>query len=422
VAVTFAVTAGGGSITGANATTDGNGVAALGSWTLGSTAGDNTVTASAGTLTSVSITATAIQPLPVAMSLVQGQSQTAAAGSNVAINPSVKITDSQGRGVPNITVTFTVTGGGGTVTNPSVQTNSSGIATVGSWTLGMGANTLLASAPQTLAGNPTRFNATGVPYLQLVTFGDSNTDRGYNGTNPTIIAASYVSNDPQRLGPADPNSQFQLAGKIESRWRSARPQTIKVVNHAITSTRTGTGRTGLGSPNALEIVNGFTRFEGEVLGLGFPWSGGEPQNQSFAGPILRVNAFKPRPQDFVYVSMGTNDLANNVNTDDIAANLSRLVDFWVGAGLPASHFIITTLSPRDPGQGSLYVPGMNAQIRKLAGQRGLTLIDLSPFVSNDDGNTWKSPTLNVGDSVHYSEEVRNWLADQVFSVINAITP
>ena len=422
VAVTFAVTAGGGSITGANATTDGNGVAALGSWTMGATAGDNTVTASAGTLTTVSITATAIQPLPVAMSLVQGQSQTTAAGSSVPINPSVKITDAQGRGVPNITVTFTVTGGGGTVTNPTVQTNSSGIATVGSWTLGMGANTLLASATQTLAGNPTRFNAIGVPYLQLVTFGDSNTDRGYSGANPTVIASSYVSNDPQRLGSADPNSQFQLAGKIEVRWRGARPQSIKVVNHAITSTRTGTGRTGLGSPNALEIVNGFTRFEGEVLGLGFPWSGGEPTNQAFAGPILRVNAFKPRTKDFVYVSMGTNDLQNNVNTDDIAANLSRMVDFWVGAGLPASHFIITTLPPRDPGQGSLYVPGMNAQIRKLAGQRGLTLVDLSPFVSNDDGNTWKDPSLHVGDSIHYSEVVRNWLADQVFAIINANTP
>jgi GDSL-like Lipase/Acylhydrolase. len=301
-------------------------------------------------------------------------------------------------------------------------TNASGIATVGSWTLGVGVNTLLASTPQTLAGNPVRFNATGVPFIQVVTFGDSNTDRGYSGSNPTVVAASYVSNDPQRLGPADPNHPTQLAGKIEARWRAARSQTIKVVNHGITSTRTGTGRTGLGSPNALEIVNGLTRFEGEVLGLGFPWSGGEPQNQSFAGPILRVNAFKPRSQDYVYVSMGTNDLANNVNTDDIAANLSKLVDFWVGAGLPASHFIITTLPPRDPGTSSLYVPGMNFAIRRLAGQRGLTLVDLSTFVSNDDGNTWKDPSLNVGDSIHYSEVVRNWLADQVFAIINANTP
>jgi uncharacterized protein YjdB len=422
MAVTWTVTAGGGSITNANAVTDANGVATAGTWTMGLTPGDNTVTAAAGTLPSVSITATAVQPTPVAMSLVQGQNQTAAAGSNVLVNPSVKITDSQGRGVPNITVTFTVTGGGGTVTNASVVTNASGVATVGSWTLGVGANTLLASTPQTLAGNPVRFNATGVPFLQVVTFGDSNTDRGYSGANPTIVAASYVSNDPQRLGPADPNNPTQLAGKIEARWKAARSQTIKVVNHAITSTRTGTGRTGLGSPNALEPVNGVTRFEGEVLGLAFPWNGGEPANIAFAGPILRVNAFKPRPQDFVYVSMGTNDLANNVNTDDIGANLSKLVDFWVGAGLPASHFIITTLPPRDPGQGSLYVPGMNFVIRRLAGQRGLTLVDLSTFVSNDDGNTWKDPSLNVGDSIHYSEVVRNWLADQVFAIINANTP
>jgi len=50
----------------------------------------------------------------------------------------------------------------------------------------------------------------------------------------------------------------------------------------------------------------------------------------------------------------------------------------------------------------------------------LRLIDLSLFTSSDDGSTWRSASLHIdGDAVHYSEEVRTWLADQVFNIINA---
>ena len=45
VAVTFAVASGGGSVTGAAATTGANGVAAVGSWVVGATAGANSLTA-----------------------------------------------------------------------------------------------------------------------------------------------------------------------------------------------------------------------------------------------------------------------------------------------------------------------------------------------------------------------------------------
>ena len=47
IPVTFAVASGGGSITGASQTTNLNGVATVGSWTLGATPGLNTLTASA---------------------------------------------------------------------------------------------------------------------------------------------------------------------------------------------------------------------------------------------------------------------------------------------------------------------------------------------------------------------------------------
>jgi hypothetical protein len=60
--VLFAVASGNGSITGAAATTNANGVASVGSWTLGS-AGANTLTASVEGATAATFTATATQPV-----------------------------------------------------------------------------------------------------------------------------------------------------------------------------------------------------------------------------------------------------------------------------------------------------------------------------------------------------------------------
>src|SRR5439155_112805 len=50
VAVTFAVAPGNGTITGGSQTTNASGVATVGSWTLSPTAGQNTLTATSGTL------------------------------------------------------------------------------------------------------------------------------------------------------------------------------------------------------------------------------------------------------------------------------------------------------------------------------------------------------------------------------------
>ena len=59
VSVTFAVTAGGGSVTGSTTKTNASGIAKVGSWKLGGTAGTNTLTATSGTLTGSPVTFTA---------------------------------------------------------------------------------------------------------------------------------------------------------------------------------------------------------------------------------------------------------------------------------------------------------------------------------------------------------------------------
>jgi adhesin/invasin len=420
--VSFSVTGGGGSITGGTAVSNESGFASVGSWTLGASPGTNTLTATAGGLqgSPMTFTATGVAAPPVAMSISAGQDQSALAGSQVPIRPAVLVTDAKGVGVSGVAVTFSIGGGSGSISGANAVTNGSGIATLGSWTVGMGGNSLLATS-NGLAGSPLVFNALGTAPVQVVTFGDSNTDYGFSGNNFNIVAASYVSNVSQRLGPNAPNNSTQLAGKIESRWRANRSKTIVVVNHAVGGTTTGAGRTILLSPNAREPVKGVTRFEGEALGVAYPWSGGEPASPPYpSGPVARVQAFTPRTSDFLYISMGTNDPGAGISTASTVINLEWMVDLWIARGIRADHIFVATLPPRPSGQPA--PTALNAAIRSKFGPKGVNVIDIERLTSNDNGSTWKSASLHVGDELHYAETVRDTIADQIVSVLLALTP
>ncbi|MEW5930387.1 MAG: Ig-like domain-containing protein [Gemmatimonadota bacterium] len=157
VSVTFAAS-GNGSVTGSPATTDASGVATVGSWTLATTAGANTLTVTAGAL-STTFSATGTGGAAANIAKTAGDAQTATVGSAVATAPSVTITDQYGNPVAGVSVTFAVASGGGSVTGATQTTDATGVATVGSWTLGTtaGANTLTATASSLSA----TFTATG---------------------------------------------------------------------------------------------------------------------------------------------------------------------------------------------------------------------------------------------------------------------
>ena len=277
---------------------------------------------------------------------------------------------------------------------------------------------------------------TPVPLVvRIVLFGDSNTDHCEETPSASRLS-SYVSVAP-RLAPDDPPLSCSVAGKVEAAWEAERSERIRVVNHGIASTTTGgnsgapgdPARSSQGSPNARLKVGAFTRFEAEVLGRGRPWSGGEPTNSSFpTGPIDRVNAFSPGANDFVYVSMGTNDDATTANQTrtltaaETAANLRWMIDQWTGAGHAADHFILTTLAPRSGANSPTSIPDRNELIRDLANETSIHLVDLAGFTSNDDGATWKSASLHIGDGVHYTEAVREWIGQQVADWMSAEAP
>src|ERR1051326_753601 len=88
---------------------------------------------------------------------------TGAIGAAVSPTPSVLVRGGDGNPASGITVTFAIGTGGGSVTGATQITDASGIATIGSWILAAGINTLTATAYGPAQGNPVTFTATGFP-------------------------------------------------------------------------------------------------------------------------------------------------------------------------------------------------------------------------------------------------------------------
>jgi hypothetical protein len=167
VTVTFAVTAGGGSLNPATVQTNTQGVAST-TLTLGAAAGTNTVTAASGSLAGspITFTATAVSAAASNLVMVSGNSQTGTVGQPLGASLVVKVTDAGGNAVSGVNVTFTVTAGGGSLNQGTVATNSQGTASA-NLTLGpaTGANTVTATSLG-LAGSPVTFALTGIASSQ----------------------------------------------------------------------------------------------------------------------------------------------------------------------------------------------------------------------------------------------------------------
>lgn len=98
------------------------------------------------------------------VSVSAGNRQAAMSGTPLPVGPAVLVRDGAGNPLPGRAVTFSVTGGGGTVSETVVTTDAAGIARVGAWVLGSVAdlNTMTATVAGTgVTGNPANFLASG---------------------------------------------------------------------------------------------------------------------------------------------------------------------------------------------------------------------------------------------------------------------
>jgi hypothetical protein len=156
--VTWVVPSGAGVVSPVNAITNSDGYAFT-RWTLGATVGSFTLNAVFSGLPSVPFTATATPDVPTTLALLSGDAQVGTVGSNLPAPLRVRVTDANGNGVENVSVTWTA-GGGGSVSSTTTGTDASGMAQVNR-TLGATPGTYTTTAEVAgLAGSPVTFSAT----------------------------------------------------------------------------------------------------------------------------------------------------------------------------------------------------------------------------------------------------------------------
>ena len=156
--VTFAVSAGGGTLSATTATTDSSGRAST-TLTLGRTPGMNTVRATVAGLQSVAFSATGLA-VPGTLAKLSGDEQEAEAGAQLAEPLVVSVRDQNGAALPGAVVTFAVLGDGGTLSAATDTTDDGGLAGT-TLTLGEELGTYY-SVEATVAGlAPVTFTATG---------------------------------------------------------------------------------------------------------------------------------------------------------------------------------------------------------------------------------------------------------------------
>jgi adhesin/invasin len=156
-AVTWVVTAGGGSLDPPTGATDDAGRAST-TWTLGPGIGANTAQAIVSGVGQAVFSATASAGKPADIRIATGNGQQGQAGTRLANDLVAQVIDAEGNPVAGVTVTWRVESGAGSVTPRTSNTAADGRAST-AWTLGSRVGTQVVEASAPGAGS-VRFEAT----------------------------------------------------------------------------------------------------------------------------------------------------------------------------------------------------------------------------------------------------------------------
>ena len=188
VRVTFAITAGGGTLTATTTKTDRNGIAES-KLALGPNVGTNTVSVAVSGIEQKEFFSAEGVRTPQKILKISGDNQTGEPGETLA-NPLVaEVRDRHDEPLPEVQVTFTVTAGDGTLTVATATTNRSG--RVGSvLTLGPNAGMNTVSVSVSGTGESQFFSAEGLRTPQTILKISGDAQQGLSGTalsNPFVV-------------------------------------------------------------------------------------------------------------------------------------------------------------------------------------------------------------------------------------------
>src|SRR6266699_715080 len=278
---------GGGSFASGTPTSAADGVSALGYWIPCCSSGTYIIRATvAGIVDTSYFTATVTAGPPGALAVYAGNGQTATTSTAVAIPPAVSVKDTFNNPVPGVAVAFVVTAGNGNVSGSPATTNTSGIATVGSWTLGPtpGSNALAATvaglnatATFTATATPrpassTRTTVTAAPTAIIASTGTSaatitvtardESGLPISGAAVVLTASGYGNTLTQPAGTTDANGV--ATGTLSSTGRGTKTVSATVGGVAITQTATVT--VSAGPATTIAILRG----NNQTAGAGTP--------------------------------------------------------------------------------------------------------------------------------------------------------
>ena len=188
--VTFSVTAGGGTLSVATATTDANG-RARSTLTLGSNPGTNTVSATVEGLGTVTFTATAVEQTPHSLTKVSGDGQEGLAGVALAAPFVVSVLDEDDEAIAGVGVTFSVTAGEGILSSTTATADANGQATT-TLTLTLGSDAETTTVAATVEGlESVTFTVTAVGQAIPDSLAKISGD-GQEGTVGAVLAEPFV--------------------------------------------------------------------------------------------------------------------------------------------------------------------------------------------------------------------------------------
>ncbi len=149
---------------------------------------------------------------PASLAVTAGGGETVRVGSAVATAPAVTVKNAAGTPLSGVGVTFTVEAGGGSVTGAAAVSDASGVARVGSWTLGTaaGENRLRASVTSNSAVSTTISATARLPHWTVMVYmaADNNLsvpgildidELEAAGTNPEVQVLVQAEFNPTQL-------------------------------------------------------------------------------------------------------------------------------------------------------------------------------------------------------------------------------
>ena len=198
VKVTFTVLTGGGSLSTTTGITDIRGLAKS-TLTLGDEPGTNTVEVRAeGVSKEVVFNAEArlLSPVPTMLSIISGDNQTGPTGEPLPNRFVVEVHDQHGDPMGDVTVTFAVTGGGGSLSTKTATTDANGQA-ASTLRLGTGAGTNIVEASVEGISEKVTFAAEAIPpTLTRVSGNNQSAVAGTPLANPFVVAVRDANGTP----------------------------------------------------------------------------------------------------------------------------------------------------------------------------------------------------------------------------------